>query len=117
MEYIFENDRPIYLQLVEQFRIEIVSGKYRQGDRLPSVRELAMQARVNPNTIQKALAELEREQLIFTERTNGKYVTNDSVLINECREKIAKKRIEDFLECMNVLEIGRDDIIRYLQTL
>ena len=77
MNYIFDNERPIYIQLVEIIRIEIVSGKFKKGQRMPSVRELALIMKVNPNTMQKALAELENEQLIYTERTNGKYVTED----------------------------------------
>ena len=81
MEYIFNNDKPIYLQLLENIRIEIVSGILKPGDRLLSVRELALKMKVNPNTLQKALAELENEGLIYTERTNGKFVTNDTNLI------------------------------------
>ena len=77
MNYIFDNERPIYIHLVEIIRIEIVSGKFKKGQRMPSVRELALIMKVNPNTMQKALAELENEQLIYTERTNGKYVTED----------------------------------------
>ncbi len=80
MNYIFDNERPIYIQLVEIIRIEIVSGKFKKGQRMPSVRELALIMKVNPNTMQKALAELENEQLIYTERTNGKYVTEDEGL-------------------------------------
>ena len=77
MNYIFDNERPIYIQLVELIRIDIVSGKYEKGSKLPSVRELALTMKVNPNTMQKALVELENEKLIYTERTNGKYVTED----------------------------------------
>ena len=76
LDYIFDNERPIYIQLVERLRKEIVSGKLKAGERLPSVRELALTTRVNPNTMQKALVELENEGLVYTERTNGKFVTN-----------------------------------------
>lgn len=91
MNYIFDNERPIYIQLVEIIRIEIVSGKFKKGQRMPSVRELALIMKVNPNTMQKALAELENEQLIYTERTNGKYVTEDEELIEKIKRKLAKK--------------------------
>lgn len=77
MEYNFDNERPIYIQLVEMLKIEIISGRIKSGEKLPSVRDFAMKAKVNPNTMQKALSELERENLIYTERTNGKYVTDD----------------------------------------
>ena len=81
MDYIFNNERPIYIQLVETIRVQIVSGKLKSGERLPSVRELALTAKVNPNTMQKALAELEDEGLVYTERTNGKFViTNKDAL-------------------------------------
>ena len=93
MNYIFDNERPIYIQLVEIIRIEIVSGKFKKGQRMPSVRELALIMKVNPNTMQKALAELENEQLIYTERTNGKYVTEDEELIEKIKRKLAKEII------------------------
>ena len=92
MDYIFDNERPIYIQLVEKLRLEIVSGKLKQGERLPSVRELALIARVNPNTMQKALVELENEGLVYTERTNGKFVTTDIKLIEKVKKNWQKKR-------------------------
>ena len=81
VDYIFDNERPIYVQLVEKIRLEIISGRLKSGERLPSVRELAITARVNPNTMQKALMELEIEGLVYTERTNGKFVTQNKELI------------------------------------
>ena len=80
MNFIFDNDRPIYIQLVEQLKQEIVSGKIKPGERMLSVRELAAITKVNPNTMQKALSELESEKLIYTERTNGKFVTENKEL-------------------------------------
>ena len=79
----FDNERPIYLQLMEMIKIQIISGKIKPGEKLPSVRDYAHEVKVNPNTVQKALTELERENLIYTERTNGKYVTDNSSLINQ----------------------------------
>ena len=90
IQFKFDNERPIYLQLVEQLRIAIVSGAYAAGSRLPSVRELAVMAKVNPNTMQKALTELESDRLIFTERTNGKFVTNDHDLVQKYTSDMAK---------------------------
>ena len=91
MEFVFDNDRPIYIQLIEQLELYIVSGRLKPGERLPSVREYALISKVNPNTMQKALGELEEKGLIFTERTNGKFVTEDVALLKECREKYADK--------------------------
>ena len=86
MRFDFDNNVPIYIQLVEQLKIYIISGKLNPGDRLPSVRDLALQTKVNPNTMQKALGELEDLKLIYTERTNGKFVTNDQKLIDKYKD-------------------------------
>lgn len=115
MNYIFDNERPIYIQLVEIIRIEIVSGKFKKGQRMPSVRELALIMKVNPNTMQKALAELENEQLIYTERTNGKYVTEDEELIEKIKRKLAKEIIDNYLNNMKKIGIYYDSAVKYLQ--
>ena len=94
MDYFFENDRPIYLQLVDKIKKEIISGKIKSGERLPSVRELALITKVNPNTMQKALAELENDGLIYTERTNGKFVTKDIKLIEKTRKEFFNEIID-----------------------
>ncbi|MCI8620749.1 MAG: GntR family transcriptional regulator [Clostridia bacterium] len=117
MEYIFDNERPIYIQLVEIIRLEIVSGKIKKGERLPSVRELALMMKVNPNTMQKALAELENEKLIYTERTNGKFVTQDQNLIEEIRKELAKEKVNTYITSMKRIGIGVEEAIRYLQEL
>ena len=117
MEYIFDNDRPIYIQLVEKLRIEIISGKLKSGERMPSVRELALTARVNPNTMQKALAELEEEGLVYTERTNGKFVTKNKKLIEEIRKKLAKEKVNNYLNDMKNIGITYEEAIKYLQEL
>lgn len=108
MEYYFDNERPIYLQLVEMLKVEIVSGRLKSGEKLPSVRDFAAEAKVNPNTMQRALAELEREGLIFTERTNGKYVTRNESLIASQRRTLAASIAEDFLRRME--QIGVDPV-------
>lgn len=115
MNYIFDNERPIYIQLVEIIRIEIVSGKFKRGERMPSVRELALIMKVNPNTMQKALAELEDEHLIYTERTNGKYVTQDEKLIEKIKGKLAKEIIDNYLNNMKKIGIDYDLAVKYLQ--
>lgn len=115
MEYIFDNERPIYIQLVEQIRIEIISGKLLPGEKLISVRELAIKVKVNPNTALKALNELEVEKLIYTDRTNGKYVTNDLKLIEKTKQKIALEKINNFIETMNNIGITKEDIKKYMR--
>lgn len=117
MEYIFDNERPIYIQLVEMIRINIVSGKYPKGQKLPSVRELAIIMKVNPNTMQKALAELENEKLIYTERTNGKYVTEDEKLIEKTKKELAQEKVNNYLKSMENIGINHELAIKYLQEL
>lgn len=117
MDYIFDNDRPIYIQLVEKLRIEIVSGKLKVGERLPSVRELALTVRVNPNTMQKALVELESEGLVYTERTNGKFVTNNKELIEKIKREFAKQKVNNYLNDMKNIGITYEESIQYLHEL
>lgn len=117
MEYIFDNERPIYIQLVEMIRIDIISGKFEKGQRLPSVRELALMMKVNPNTMQKALVELEDEKLIYTERTNGKYVTEDEKLIEKVKKKLAQEKVNNYLNSMKNIGINYELAIQYLQEL
>ena len=89
MEFVFDNNIPIYIQLVEYIKIYLISGVFKSGEKLPSVREFATTFKVNPNTMQKALAELESLELIYTERTNGKYVTKDEKLIEKLKDEYA----------------------------
>ena len=115
MDYIFDNERPIYIQLVEIIRIEIVSGKFQKGQKIPSVRELALIMKVNPNTMQKALIELENEKLIYTERTNGKYVTEDEQLIEKVKSELANGIVNTYLNSMENIGIDYETAIKYLQ--
>ena len=117
MDYIFDNERPIYVQLVEKVRIEIISGKLKTGERIPSVRELAITARVNPNTMQKALAELENEGLVYTERTNGKFVTDNKELIAKIKKELAEEKVNNYLKDMEKIGISKREAIEYLQEL
>ena len=88
MAWNLDSDRPIYAQLLERIQLQIVSGTYGPGDKLPSVRELAAEASVNPNTMQKAFAELERSGLIVTKRTSGRFVTEDKDMITQIRTQL-----------------------------
>lgn len=112
----FENNMPIYLQIVEQIKMDIISGSKMPGERLPSVREWSLQNRVNPNTMQKALLELESLGLIYTERTNGKFVTEDKDLILRYRNDFAKKLANQFLSQMNCIGFDEKEAIKYLET-
>lgn len=98
-------------------RTDIVSGKYEKGSKLPSVRELALTMKVNPNTMQKALVELENEKLIYTERTNGKYVTEDEKKLEKTKKQLAQEKVNNYLNSMKSIGINYEDAIRYLQEL
>lgn len=115
MNFIFDNDRPIYIQLVEQIKIYIISGKIELGSRLLSVRDLALQLQVNPNTVQKALTELEESKLIYTERTNGKFVTNDKKLVEKVKKELAKEMIDNYLNDMSNLGFSKKEAVDCLK--
>ncbi|MDN5307075.1 MAG: hypothetical protein PWP16_438 [Eubacteriaceae bacterium] len=116
MKWNIDSDRPIYKQLIEQIEYRIVSGLYKPGDKLSSVRELAMDAGVNPNTMQKALAELERSGLVFTVRTSGRYITKEIKVIEEVKKTIAFDEIERFFEKMQSLGYTKKEIIFLIET-
>lgn len=116
IEFDFDSNRPIYIQLVEQLELYIVSGKIPPGSRLPSVRDLALQAKVNPNTMQRALAELEDSKLIYTERTNGKYITTDTALLDHFHEHFITDKIQNFLIEMSDLGFDQKTIIKILKS-
>lgn len=103
MEWVFNNDKPIYSQIIHLLKLEIVSGKLAPGSRLPGVRELAMEAGVNPNTMQRAFAELERSGLCFTQRNNGRFVTEDQNMISDTRSELAVEYVNDYLAKMEAL--------------
>lgn len=104
MPWNLDSDRPIFIQIVERIQMQILSGKYQPGDKLPSVRDLAMEAAVNPNTMQKALAELERSGLVYTQRTSGRFITEDQNMIEQLKKEHAKQTIDAFL--LNMKRIG-----------
>lgn len=114
MAWTLDSDRPIYAQLVERIKTDIVSGVYPSGTRLPSVRELAATAAVNPNTMQRAFAELERTGLIITMRTSGRIVTEDTTMINETRKELAMEQVSQFLIQMSKLGYEKAEIIELL---
>ena len=95
-----DSDRPIYLQIIEEIQKRIITGQYSPGERLPSVRELADEASVNPNTMQRAMAELERVGLVYTQRTNGRFITEDHEMIQTLKSTLASEQIGAFLETM-----------------
>ena len=115
MEWNFRSDQPIYAQLISGIKLGIVSGALSPGERLPSVRDLATEAGVNPNTMQRALQELEREGMVFSQRTAGRFVTEDVNLIESAKRSFADEHIRVFLEGMGRLGYSREEILSLLQ--
>ncbi|WP_028044157.1 GntR family transcriptional regulator [Candidatus Stoquefichus massiliensis] len=111
----FDANAPIYLQVVEDIKVQIMNGTLQPGDKISSVRELAMELEVNPNTIQRAFSELEREGFIRTERAVGRFVSDNLQLIKECRKKKIIENIQMFIEQMKVLGVSQKEIIEYLE--
>ena len=114
MPWILDDTRPIYLQLEDQIKARIITGVYRPGEKLPSVRELAAEAAVNPNTMQKALTELERSGLVFAQRTSGRFITEDTQIMKNLKEQLAKEQIEQFLSTMEQLGFRKEEILSLL---
>lgn len=111
----FDNQRPIYVQLLEEFKVKISTGQWPAGEKIDSVRNLASFYEVNPNTVQKALAELEREGLTETRRTAGRFVTENINLILNLEDDSFKKIADDFIEGAKSLNLRKDDAIRDLE--
>jgi len=109
MTWNLKSNQPIYTQLLETIQIRIISGFYPVGGKLPSVRELAAEAAVNPNTMQKALSELERSGLIHSQRTTGRFITEDTVMIRKLREDIAREHIEKFFKSMEQIGFTNEE--------
>jgi DNA-binding transcriptional regulator YhcF (GntR family) len=107
MGFNFNNEIPIYIQIVEQIKTQILSKKYLPNQKIPSVRDLAFEFEVNPNTVQKALFELESMGLIYTERTNGKFVTTDEKLIESVRQQSIQEVIETFYDSMEKIGLNK----------
>lgn len=111
MPWNLDSDRPIFIQIIEKIQMDIISGLYAPGDKLPSVRELAQEASVNPNTMQKALSELERTGLVYSQRTSGRYITEDTAMIADLKSKLARDIVAQFLDNMQKLGMQEKEII------
>lgn len=101
---------PIYTQIITKIKLRILTGEWKPGDRVPAVRELAMEFGVNPNTMQRSLAELERDGLLFSERTAGRFITQDVALIDDARRQMARQAISAFIRQMEQMGYARRDI-------
>ena len=115
MPWEFRSDLPIYTQLITQIQQRIVTGQLQPGERLPSVRDWAAEAGVNPNTMQRAMTEMERQGLVHSQRTTGRFVTEDEATIRNLREDLARTQVRDFLAAMGQLGFSPDEIAALIQ--
>lgn len=115
MDWTFNNDMPIYTQLVDKIKLSIVSGQLPPGEKMSTVRELAAEAKVNPNTMQRAFQELEREGLVFSQRSSGRFVTEDMEAIMKAKRDMAQEYIRSFIETMEKLGYKGEEIISLIR--
>ena len=113
--YEFNTTEPIYIQMIDIFKQKIVSGEWQRGSRTPTVRDLAIEYGINPNTVQRSLSELEREGLMYCERTSGRYITSDESLIKKEKERIAQKEVDGFMKRMSAVGCSKDEIIDFVR--
>ncbi len=115
MPWKLSSDRPIFIQIIERIQMDIISGVYQPGDKLPSVRDLAGIAAVNPNTMQKALSELERTGLVYSHRTSGRFITEDTQMIKNLKLSLAEEKITEFLDNMSKLGFEKSEILTLIE--
>lgn len=117
MPWKFDDSSPIYMQLMSKIKVEILSGRYKAGDKLKSVREMAGEACVNPNTMQKALTELESTGLIYSRRTAGRFITEDTTMIKAMRNELAQEEVKSFLNNMKTIGVTKEEIINMVENI
>lgn len=115
MAWHFSTDRPVYMQLAERITRSVLTGEYQPGEQIPSVRQLAMEAAVNPNTVQHAFTELEGGGLIISRGTLGRFVTEDRAVIEACREQAARQLVRDFIENISQLSVTGQQAIAMIE--
>lgn len=115
MNWVFKEGLPIYTQLIDHIKSFITNGDFKPGEQIPPVRELAVDAGVNPNTMQRALAELEREGLLYSERTRGRFVTEDASVLSELKKSLYSNYIKALFENLNKLGLTDEEIVLAVQ--
>lgn len=115
MELKFDDKVPIYIQVMNLIKLDIVTKKLLGGDKLPSVRELSASLKVNPNTIQRTYQELEREGITYTQRGMGTFVSEDEELIIKLKKEMAEETISSFLEGMKNLGFTAKEILEIIE--
>lgn len=107
----FNDNMPIYIQIMNYVKENIVNGSFQLGDKLQSVREFSKELRVNPNTLQRAYQELERDGIIFTQRGLGSFISKDKKIMEKLKEEMSREIVQNFLDGMNKMGVKREDIL------
>ncbi len=115
MAWKFTSDRPVYLQITDRIIKSILSGEYKPGEQIPSVRQLALDAAVNPNTVQHAFTELESEGIVVSRGTLGRFVTEDKEILEHSRRALAEKIVKDFVININDLSVSKAQAIEMIE--
>ena len=115
MAWNFSSGKPVYLQIAERITRSVLSGEYSAGEQIPSVRQIALDAAVNPNTVQHAFSELEYEGIIISQGTLGRFVTEDKEVIEACRKKMAENLVKEFIENISQLSVSKEDIAKMIE--
>ena len=115
MDWNFKNGIPIYTQIVDELTMRIASGAYAPGEKLDSVRDMAMDAGVNPNTMQRALSEIERRGLVYSERTSGRFVTRDENVLKELHKELAGRYLDEFVEKLQKIGMKEKEISDFIK--
>lgn len=111
MAWSFDKHTPVYMQIADRIRSSIISGEYPPDSQIPSVRQLALLAAVNPNTVQHALTDLETEGIIYSKGTAGRFVTNDPALLDNARKQAARKLVKDFISHAEQMSLTKEELI------
>ncbi|AYD41310.1 GntR family transcriptional regulator [Clostridium fermenticellae] len=115
MNIIFNDKIPIYIQITNLIKRDIVSGKLKPGNKLPSIREMSSKFKVNPNTIQRSYQELERENITYTQRGTGSFVNEEDLIVDKLKEEMARESIDTFLKQMKDLGFIAEDILNIVK--
>lgn len=115
MAWNFDEHTPVYLQIANRLRDDIIKGVYKPEEQIPTVRQLALTAAVNPNTVQRSLTELENEGLLYSRGTQGRFVTGDSEILSRAAERAARDLVHEFLKKAENLDISRERLIKMLE--
>jgi len=115
MEWTFRQGTPIYAQIIEQMHMSIANGTFKPGQRLASVRDIATEAEVNPNTMQRALSSLEQEGLLHTERTSGRFITEEESKLDDLRKSLGNRFIDELFSNLEKLGMKKEEIIEAVE--